>query len=212
MPKDTKILKFPSPKRRPIRSGLWDDDFLDDPAVWESMPHVEDWQADDYYLDRKDYPRLVRLRTRRLAANPEDFQSRLDLAEAYVLAEDCDAALRILGPLHSEAPQHPDVQHWILQALFRSGRQELDFPWTLRPKTLHLGKTVVRRCLRLLGGAEGALTPGRLYALLETEGHLCFAVADLMNYLAGDPRFRVQEGWVHLHADDRPPDSSSDSD
>jgi hypothetical protein len=110
-----------------------EDDRVDAPEAWDGIDPFEEWQADDHFLSKENYPGLVKLRERRLTRRPGELYAQIDLAEAYVLNGEYHKALAWLSELHRKAPDYLDIQHLILDALFVTGKTEDDFPWVEKP-------------------------------------------------------------------------------
>lgn len=195
MSKGTKVIKFPE-----YRSGSgsvsreWDESFLDVPEAWDGIDPFEEWEADDYFLRKENYVGLVKLRERRLARRPGELDTQIGLGEAYVLNGEHEKALAWLSKLHRKVPDHPDIQHLILDALFATGMNEDDFPWVVKPEVIRLSSAVLEQCAEALKGKRKPRSLDELYAkLLIAWDNLHFTSDELLAALKQDSRFVVND-------------------
>jgi hypothetical protein len=110
------------------------------------------WEADDHFLSKENYPGLVKLRERRLARRPDELDTQIGVGEAYILNGEYDKALAWLSGLHRKVPDHPDIQHLVLDTLFATEKTEDDFPWVEKPTVVRLSGAVLDQCAEALKG------------------------------------------------------------
>jgi tetratricopeptide (TPR) repeat protein len=194
MPKDTKITKFPESRSGSNSVSNRDDSFLDAPEAWDGIDPFEEWEADDHFLSKGNYPGLVKLRERRLARRPDELDTQIGLGEAYILNGEYDKALAWLSGLHRKVPDHPDIQHLILDVLFATEKTEDDFPWVEKPTVVRLSSAVLDQCAEALKGKRKPRSAEELYAkLLIRWGYLLFTSNELLTALKQDSRFLVND-------------------
>ena len=153
-----------------------------------------EWQADDHFLSKENYPGLVKLRERRLARRPDELDTQIGLGEAYILNGEYDKALAWLSGLHRKVPDHPDIQHLILDALFATEKTEDDFPWVEKPTVMRLSSAVLDQCAEALKGKRKPRSAEELYAkLLIRWEYLLFTSDELLTALKQDSRFLVND-------------------
>ena len=194
MSKDTNIIRFPRPQPKAENISVErDDSFLDDPQAWDGIDEFEEWQADDHFLRKENYAGLVKLRERRLVRRPGELHAEIELGEAYVLNGEYEKALAWLSELHQKDPDHPDIQHLILDALFATGKNEDDFPWVIKPDVIRLSSAVLDQCAEALKGKRNPRSVEELYCKLMGWDYLHFTSDELLAALKQDDRFVVSD-------------------
>jgi tetratricopeptide (TPR) repeat protein len=70
----------------------------------------EDWEGDVYYLEKEDYPGLLKYRKEYARRRPDDLYAQIRLVEAYNLVGDYQAAIDFCSKFHRQYPKIPDFQ------------------------------------------------------------------------------------------------------
>lgn len=151
----------------------------------------EDWEDDYYYLSKEDYQGLLKHRKQYAESHPDDPYAQARLVEAYNLVGDYDQAIRFGSQLLTEEPEWIDVQHYILDALFATGRDENDFNWIKKPVIIRLTPEVLDFCYDYLRPKRKPRTVDELYMEFLLEGYVLLSETDLCNALVDDERFIV---------------------
>ncbi len=133
------------------------------------------------------------------------------LAEAHVLNGQPEKALELLAEPHRRHPSDEDVQVVILDALFAMGRDESDFDWVQRVEVYRLAPSLLDRCHAYLEPKRFPVSVYQLHTELGLEAYCAFTAEELLEAIAGDPRFAVdEEGFggqdirVRKERDDQP--------
>ena len=62
----------------------------------------EEWEEDSYYLEKEDYPGLLKYRKEYAHRRPDDLYAQIRLGEAYNLVGDYQAAIDFCTKLHRQ--------------------------------------------------------------------------------------------------------------
>ena len=176
-----KIIRFPG--NPPNRELAGDDDGVLDFEAWE--PYQE-------FLDKEDYPGLVRYCERQAERAPDDLYAQYYLGDAYVLNAEYKKAIKFMAEHHRKHPWNGDYQYVILNALFALGKTEDDFDWFEKPVVLRISPDIVDTCYELLKRKRNPRTVMELRTQFITEGYLLFTEEDLLEALVNDGRFDVK--------------------
>jgi hypothetical protein len=166
---------------------------FDDEEMVKECEWLDVWCDEHHYLmEREEFDGLLGCCLARLRRNPDDPCAVDSVAEAYLLKKDFEEALRFIMPYYECAPDNPDFQASILEALSGMGRSADDFPWKIPPVLVQLDESVLDECYRFL---KSNRKPRSVFELLEiflTRGHVRFSEDDLYGALILDKRFLVQ--------------------
>jgi hypothetical protein len=152
----------------------------------------EAWEEDVYYLEKEDYPGLLKYRKEYAGRRPDDLYAQIRLGEAYNLVGDHQTAIEFCAKFHKQYPGIPDFQHIILDALFATNRTERDFAWASKPTIFRLNADVLDWCYNYLQPKRKPRSIDDLYMEFIPKGYLCFSEEDLFNALRKDNRFEVE--------------------
>ncbi len=176
-----KIIRFPG--NPPNRELPGDDGGMYDFEAWE--PYQE-------FLDKEDYPGLVRYCEQQAERAPDDLYSQYYLGDAYVLNGEYEKAIEFMAEHHRSHPWNLDYHHVILDALFVLGKTEDDFDWFEKPVVLRISPDIVDTCYELLKRKKNSRSVMELHTQFITEGYLLFTEEDLLEALVNDRRFDVE--------------------
>jgi len=177
-----KIVRFPG--NPPNRELAGDDDGVHDFEAGE--PYQE-------FLDKEDYPGLVRYCEQQAERAPDDLYAQYYLGDAYVLNGEFEKAIEFMAEHHRKHPWNWDFQHVILDALFALGKTEDDFDWFEKPVVLRISPDIVDTCYELLKRKRNPRTVMKLRTQFITEGYLLFTEEDLLEALVNDGRFVIDK-------------------
>lgn len=152
---------------------------------------VEEWEAEEELFDEEDWEGLVEYRRQKAEKYPNDPEYQWGLGEAYVLNKEYDKAIELLSELHTKEPDNPNVQHTLLDALYKAGKDETAIDWIVKPRILQLDKDVLEECYNNIKTARKVRTVYELHLDLSTEGYPRFNEKQLADYLCSDNRFVV---------------------
>ncbi len=176
-----KIIRFPG--NPPNRELAGDDDGVNDFEAWE--PYQE-------FLDKEDYPGLVRYSEQQAERAPDDLYAQYYLGDAYVLNGEYEKAIEFMAEHHRKHPWNLDYHHVILNALFALGKTEDDFDWAEKPVVLRMSPDIVDTCYEILKRKRNPRSVIELHTQFITEGYLLFTEEDLLEALVNDGRFDVE--------------------
>lgn len=159
----------------------------------KTSDEFEEWEGDYDFIEKKDYQGLLKYRRRIAAERPDDFDAQIKLGEAYNLAGNYTKALEFLSTLIKEAPSHDDIQYYILDALFATGRNENDFDWIEKPVEVKLTKDVLDTCYNFLKPKRKPVSLSELSTIFILKGYVTFSEEELLNALADDKRFAIDD-------------------
>ena len=164
------------------------------------MEDFEWWEAHEELHELQDYPALVDLCEREVAAAPGELHAIERLAEAYLLNGEPQKVLEVVGPVHERYPELDSFAHTLLRALFALGIGEDDYRWAKRPTILRLGPEVADACYQKLKPKRKPVAIYEVYGTLEGSAFLDFSEEELLGYLRGDERFVVEEDGIPILA------------
>jgi tetratricopeptide (TPR) repeat protein len=177
----SKIIKFPG-SRTETNTSYDEDEFLD----------FEAWEPYQEFLDKEDYPGLVRYCKQRAERRPNDLYAQYYLGDAYVLNGEYEKAVEFMSKHHRKHPWNTDYQYVILNALFALGKTEDHFDWSERPVILRMSADIVEACYEFLKPKRKPRSITKTYLRFVPKGYLLFTEEDLLNALLADERFIVE--------------------
>ena len=167
------------------------------------MDDFEEWEIEDEFREKKDYPGLVEYCKQRAERLPDDPYAQYYLGEAYVLNGEYEKAIDFLSEHHKRQPDNPDYHHVILDALYALGKTENDFEWVEKPVILRMSTEIVDACYEFLRSKRKPRSVNELYIRFVMEGYLLFTEEDLLKALLEDSRFVVENSNAELFAEIR---------
>ncbi len=191
MTRRSTTIRLPGNRRRSIGSGHDHNNVSDD---------FEEWEIEDEFREKEDYPGLVRYCKQRAERFPDDPYAQHNLGEAYVLNGEYEKAIEFLSKHHKHQPDNADYHHVILDALYALGKTEDDFDWVEKPVILRMSAEIMDACYEFLRPKRKPRSVNELYTPFIMEGYLLFTEEDLLKALSEDSRFVVQDAEVGLFA------------
>jgi len=144
----------------------------------------EEWEGDYQFIQEEDWAGLVKLRKQKAEKNPHDLHRQWRYGEALVLNQEFNLALEFLTPIYKREPEHMDVIHSILDALYGLGKTEKDFNWIEKPIVLKLNDETKDLCKDFLKNKRKPIPFTSLYEhLIFQSYYLTFKEKDLYVYL-----------------------------
>jgi tetratricopeptide (TPR) repeat protein len=176
-----KIIRFPE---NPPNGDLPGDD--------DGVCEFEAWEPYQEFLDKEDYPGLVRYCEQQAERAHDDLYAQYYLGDAYVLNGEYEKAIEFMAEHHKRHPWNPDYHHVILKALSALGKMEDDFDWVETPVVLRMSRDIVDSCYDLLKRKRNPRSVTELYTPFVMRGYLLFTEEDLLEALVNDGRFDVE--------------------
>lgn len=159
----------------------------------EELRGLENWQGDYYYCEKEDWEGLVKLRRKLAWKSQDDIHAQISLGEAYVLNNQYDIGLKFFRNLHFKYPDISEIQHYILDILFKTNRTENDFEWIQSPEITRLNNYVSNFCFEFLINKRKPRTIDEIYIkLMIKKGYLTFTEEQLHEHLIRDSRFELK--------------------
>ena len=144
----------------------------------------EEWEGDSFLIEDEDWPSLVKLRKQRAEKRPSDFFSQWSYGEALIFNREFKRALEFLTPIYKKEPNHPDVIHSILNALYGLGKTENEFNWIENPAILKLNDKTIKLCVDFLKQKRKPIPFLSLFEYLIIEfDYVKFQEKELLDYL-----------------------------
>jgi tetratricopeptide (TPR) repeat protein len=128
----SKIIKFPG-SRKETNKSYYEDEFLE----------YEAWEPYQEFLDKEDYPGLVKYCKHIAEQHPNDLYAQFYLGNTYVMNGEYDKAIEFMSEHHRRHPWNEDYQHVILDAVFALGKDENDFNWIGKPTVLRMSEDLL---------------------------------------------------------------------
>lgn len=151
----------------------------------------EEWEGDYQLIQEEDWAGLVKLRKQKAEKNLHDLHRQWRYGEALVLNQEFKLALEFLTPIYKREPEHMDVIHSILDALYGLGKTEKDFDWIEKPVVLKLNDETKNLCKDFLKNKRKPIPFTSLYEhLIFQSYYLTFKENDLYVYLKTDGLFK----------------------
>ncbi len=150
----------------------------------------EEWEGDYQLIQEEDWAGLVELRKQKAEKYPYDIYNQCRYGEALVLNHDFEKALALLTPIYKNNPEHGDVIHSILDALYGLGKTENDFDWIEEPIVLKLNDKTKNICINLLKNKRKPIPFLNIVEHFTLQSYyLTFKENDLYIYLMADISF-----------------------
>jgi tetratricopeptide (TPR) repeat protein len=152
----------------------------------------EGWEEDYELLQEEKYEELLKLRKSKAIKNPNDLYAQYYYGQALVYNKMYNEAIDYLTPFYFENPDYEDIQFVILDSLYLSGRNEMDFKWIEMPKIKKIDNELLNecyKCLRKNGTTNIDVLMGHLAGKYFI--YLGFSEADLVESLKNDLRFYI---------------------
>ena len=155
----------------------------------------EGWEGDFELIQEEKYEELLKLRKSKAIKNPNDLYAQYYYGAALIYNKMYNEAIDYLKPIYYENPDFEDVQYVILDALYLSGRNEMDFNWIDIPEIKKIDNELLNECYKCLR-EYGKTNIGLLRASLAGKYfiYLGFTDAELIESLKNDTRFNISEG------------------
>ena len=161
----------------------------------EEFDDFEEWEDEAELFYAEDWEGLIKLRVQKVDKSPDDIDYLYLLGEAYVLGSEFEKAIKFLYPVYKRFPEHTGVQRTLLEALFKSGKDETAIEWINTPKIINLGKDEINFCYDFLKNKRKARDIHTIYYnynyLYEFE-YMNFNEQDLYEALKKDKRFVIE--------------------
>jgi tetratricopeptide (TPR) repeat protein len=162
------------------------------PPDYDDEYDFESWEGYQEFLDKEDYPGLVRYCEQEARRAPDDPWVQYFLGEAYNLNGEYQKAIEFLADHHKRTPCDVNFQQVILDALFALGKTEDDFAWSKKPVVLRMSSDIVDSCYEFLKRKRKPRDVMELHTLFVYDGYLRFTEEDLLQALLKDGRFDVE--------------------
>jgi len=94
-----------------------------------------------------------------------------------------------IGELHRKYPDHPDIHHTLLDALFGAGKDENEFDWIEKPVVIRLSNEVLSECYSYIKPKRKPRSVEDVYDIFLLRGYLRFTSQDLLKAMKADQRF-----------------------
>jgi len=154
----------------------------------------EEWEGDYQLIEEEDWVGLVKLRKHRAEKHLYDLHSQWSYGEALIFNQEFKQALEFLTPIYKREPNHPDVIHSILDALYGLAKTENDFDWVEKPLILKLNDETKILCIDFLKKKRKLIPFLSLYEYLIIDfDYLKFQEKDLFEYLKTDVLFEFSD-------------------
>ena len=144
----------------------------------------EDWEADAFFLEKEDWPGLLKLRKDKAERYKDDLYAQQRLTEALILNEKFNEALDLITPLYLEYYELGFGIQEIIDALLGLGKSESDFKWIIEPKIARLNDKSLFLCTEFLRGKRKYRSIFDLYDLFLTQAdYIMFNEEELTKFL-----------------------------
>ncbi len=161
----------------------------------ERRQDMECLQA-DYYWRQGDTQGQIAHCLAILTERPNDLAIRYHLGRLYLEIGDAEKVIEVIGAAHRAYPRLLDFQDLLLDALSALGQDEADFEWATELRIFRLDGVVTDRCYEFLKRKRRPRSAFELEARLSLEGCCRFTQSELLEALARDERFIVDNRGV----------------
>lgn len=157
---------------------------------------LESWQQEYWIFKEKRRDELVALRKKEAEGTSLGDGLYEEVADALVLAQRFDEAIKLLFELHKINPKQKSIHNLILQVLKETNKSETDFNWLVKPKIIRLDEDLFQFCISVLKNKRKKNRTFNLIrkALIVQNAHMDFDIEELKEWLKMDERLKFVNG------------------
>jgi tetratricopeptide (TPR) repeat protein len=151
----------------------------------------EGFQVEFDMINNKEWDRLYNFRLKKAKLNYYDLESRINLAEVYILKKDYNKAVEEFKKLHEIDSENRYITDYLLESLEKLNIDFNKFDWKKKPIVVELNKNIMDKVFEYLKGKRKPIEIEDLMYIASDFEYTNFTRKEFKNKLKKDGRFEI---------------------